>query len=409
MNTPGPIAEIFSQGEEVVTGQIADTNAAWLSQELITLGFDVTRHTAVGDRVDALIGLLQEIAPRADCCLCTGGLGPTGDDLTADAVARAFGLGLALDELALAHIEKYFDRLGVVMPTVNRKQALLPQGSFRLDNHWGTAPGFAVQHQRCWFFFLPGIPLEMREMFRHAVIPELQSRFRLRPRRLITLRTFGAGESVLQERLSRIDLPPEVTTGFRATSPEVQVKLLFPAGYDDHQLEAIAQSASQALGEGVFCIEGLDEAAGGLPQIVGQMLHQHRLTLAVIETASGGLLASQCAGEPWFLEASVFPAADRLCRQFGLQPPELDDAATYTTTVAELARQLRLKTGADYALAQLSMPVDHAMAIHVSLATPSGNHHQRRLVHGEHKRQQAVAAAFSLDLLRRHLLRLAAG
>lgn len=404
MNTQTPIAEIFSQGEEVVTGQIADTNAAWLARELIALGLDVTRHSAVGDRLDDLVALLREIEHRADCCLCTGGLGPTADDLTAEAVARAFGLGLVLDEIALTHIEAHFARLGAPMPVVNRKQALLPQGALRLDNHWGTAPGFALQRARCWFVFLPGVPSEMRAMFRNGVVPELRSRLRLRPRRLVTLRTVGVGESVLQERLAKIALPPAVTLGFRASSPEVQVKLLFPAGYDENALETAIQPVLQTLGDAVFCVEGLHGTGGDLPQIVGRMLQRQGSTLAVIETASGGLLASQCASEPWFLEASVFSENARLCKYFGVQPSELDDASSHATTVTDLAQRLRLRTGADYALAQLSIPTDQTMALHVALATPSVNCHQRRLLHGERKRQQAVAAAFSLDLLRRHLL-----
>jgi molybdenum cofactor synthesis domain-containing protein len=127
-----------------VTGEIADTNAAWLSSELIGLGFDVTRHTAVGDRLEALVDLLREISRRADLCLCTGGLGPTCDDLTAEAVSLAFERPLAMDPTALTQIEDWFSRMNRDMPSVNRKQAMLPAGATRLDNLWGTAPGGAA-------------------------------------------------------------------------------------------------------------------------------------------------------------------------------------------------------------------------------------------------------------------------
>ncbi|NJD06573.1 MAG: competence/damage-inducible protein A, partial [Methylococcaceae bacterium] len=129
-----PKAEILSQGEELLHGDIADTNAAWLSQCLVRLGFDVVRHTAVGDRLDDLMNLLREIAGRSSLCLSTGGLGPTCDDLTAEAFAQAFGRPLKLDTVALAQIEHRYQRLGRAMPASNRRQALLPEGTERLDN-----------------------------------------------------------------------------------------------------------------------------------------------------------------------------------------------------------------------------------------------------------------------------------
>ena len=154
-----PTLEIFSQGEEIVTGQTVDTNAAWLSQKAVACGFTVTRHTAVGDKLGDLIVLLQDIAQRADCCICTGGLGPTSDDLTAEAVASAFNLPLEFDEFAFEQINRFFAHRNRTMPESNRKQAMLPQGAVRIDNEWGTAPGFSLDFGRCWFVFLPGVPL----------------------------------------------------------------------------------------------------------------------------------------------------------------------------------------------------------------------------------------------------------
>src|SRR5262245_1963247 len=134
-----PRAEILSQGDEVVTGQIADTNAAWLSERLTELGFDVARHTTVGDRRSDLVSVLREIAARCDLCRCTGGPGPTDDDLTAGSVAEAFDRPLQLDAVALGQIEEKFRRFGREMAPVNRRQAELPAGTARLDNDWGTA------------------------------------------------------------------------------------------------------------------------------------------------------------------------------------------------------------------------------------------------------------------------------
>ncbi|MGR9015000.1 MAG: competence/damage-inducible protein A, partial [Gammaproteobacteria bacterium] len=186
-----PILEIFSQGEEVVTGQIVDTNAAWLSEQVVNMGFTVTRHTAVGDKLDDLVDLLKEISIRADCCICTGGLGPTSDDLTAEAVAQASGMPLEFDAVAFEQIRRFFTLRNRSMPESNRKQAMFPKGAERIDNVWGTAPGFSLQIGRCWFAFVPGVPTEMRHLFLESIRHRLASRFLLRPDKLFTIRTFG--------------------------------------------------------------------------------------------------------------------------------------------------------------------------------------------------------------------------
>lgn len=253
-----PKVEIFSQGEEVVTGQVADTNAAWLSQQLVAMGFSISRHTAVGDKMDDLVDLLTEIANRADCCICTGGLGPTSDDLTAEAVAKAFNLPLQFDEVAFAQIQTYFQAKNRIMPEVNRKQAMLPQNAIRIDNTVGTAPGFCLQYQQCWFVCLPGVPSEMQHLFSETVAAELKKRFSPSPSQLITIKTRGLGESQLQEIMNQFTLPKNVQLGFRAAMGEVHTKLLFPPHYSVADAAALAAQVVEKIGDAVFAVEGLD-------------------------------------------------------------------------------------------------------------------------------------------------------
>lgn len=253
-----PSAEIFSQGEEVVIGQVADTNAAWLSQQLISLGFTLTRHTVVGDNLPDLIAVLTEIAARADCCICTGGLGPTSDDLTAVAVSQAFNLPLLFDELAFTQIQAYFRRKNRIMPELNRKQALLPQASTRIDNTVGTAPGFCLQHQNCWFVFLPGVPFEMQHLFTETVAADLKKRFTLAPLQRITIKTSGIGESELQEKINQLTLPEAVQLGFRACVTEVHTKLVFPADYPMTDIAALVAKIVEKFADKVFAVEGLE-------------------------------------------------------------------------------------------------------------------------------------------------------
>ncbi|MGH8553290.1 MAG: competence/damage-inducible protein A, partial [Methylococcales bacterium] len=270
MNQHNPGAEIFSQGDEIVSGQIVDTNAAWLSQQLIRLGFQVTRHTAVGDDPDALVFLLREIAARADCCICSGGLGPTEDDLTAEAVATAFELSLLSDLDAIVQIEAHFLKLNRPIPLVNFKQALFPDGAIRIDNRWGTAPGFSLRHERCWFAFLPGVPFEMKNMFAHAVQPELARRWPINARPLVTLRCVGVGESAIQERIQSVHIPDEVRLGFQAGPLEIQVKLLFQPEIPRDQMDSLVQSVADAIGSPVFGIDGPERACGDLVAVIGQ-------------------------------------------------------------------------------------------------------------------------------------------
>ncbi|GAB6141506.1 CinA family nicotinamide mononucleotide deamidase-related protein [Methylosoma difficile] len=394
-----PTLEIFSQGEEIVTGQIADTNAAWLSQQAVELGFLVTRHTAVGDKLDDLVALLKEIAQRADCCLCTGGLGPTTDDLTAEAVAMAFDLPLVFDETAYAQIQAFFDRRNRTMPASNRKQALLPSGAVRLDNDLGTAPGFAVQAGRCWFAFMPGVPSEMRHLFTDRILPSLPSRFPLQADRLITLKTIGLGESSIQELIAPITIPESVSIGYRASVGEVQVKLLFPYGYPDAEASQLTNLISTTLDAAVFAIDDSNKAnSSDIISVIDGLMRQQQLTLAVQETASHGLLSSHCLGADWLLSSGYQHAFS--C------PQDFGDPLTYAQQQAKSLQN----SGADCALIQIidqpqAQLADKNQTVNLSvyLQTPDANHFASYPLSGPITRKQQQAALLSLDLLRRYL------
>ena len=247
-----PRAEIFSQGEEVICGQVADTNAAWLSQRLNQMGFVINRHTAVGDKLQDLVDLLEEISHRADLCICNGGLGPTLDDLTTEAVAKAFDASLHLDAVALDQIKNYFSRRNRVMAESNRKQAYFPKGALRLDNALGSAPGFAIKSNQCWFVFLPGVPSEMRHIFNELVSDKLEKWFVLQASKLIAIKTIGIGESDLQQKFDDFLLPDTVQLGFRAKTDEVQTKLLFSADATEGEINDCVGQIVKMIGDPVY-------------------------------------------------------------------------------------------------------------------------------------------------------------
>jgi len=401
-----PTLEIFSQGEEVVTGQTVDTNAAWLSEHVVAMGFTVTRHTAVGDKLDDLVTLLREISVRADCCICTGGLGPTSDDLTAEAVAKAFDLPLEFDDIAFEQIKRFFMLRTRPMPESNRKQAMFPKGAERIDNVWGTAPGFSLQVGRCWFAFVPGVPFEMRHLFSESIRPTLASRFLLRPGKLITIKTLGVGESAIQERISAIEIPPQVQLGFRASPDDVQTKLLFPHDYPETAVAALASKVAEELGDSVFAIDGFGRASGDLVFVIDQLMTVGEHTLAVVETASQGLLAAKCIGLPWLLETRYEQSLERLGQKLAVTVNGNDLIATAQAVASEIK-----KTGAaDFVLVQLYAgdnktfhDKDQSIILYNTLLTGDGFHQTAHSVAGPIKRKQNQAALLALDLLRRYL------
>jgi competence/damage-inducible protein CinA-like protein len=401
-----PILEIFSQGEEIVTGQTVDTNAAWLSQQAVQLGFTVTRHTAVGDKLEDLIQLLKDIAQRADCCICTGGLGPTSDDLTAEAVAEAFFLPLTFDAIAFAQVQQFFANRNKTMPESNRKQAMLPQNAERINNDWGTAPGFALQQGSCWFVFLPGVPIEMRSMFTEKILPTMNSRFSLKPSKLITLRTLGIGESDIQERIKPVHVPDVVQLGFRADSDEVQVKLLFPSDYPDMAATTLLSDMLAKLGSYVFTIDGYSEATGDLVFVVDRLMTEAKHTLAVIETASQGLIAAKMLGSPWLLEMRYVQRVEKLAQKLAC----LNDADDLMATANALAVATKKNSEADMVLVQIYAgneqqfhSKEHAIKLITILLHGEHAETAMHMVAGPAKRKQNQSALLALDLLRRYL------
>ncbi len=400
-----PIAEIFSQGDEVVNGEIADTNAAWLASELAGLGFEITRHSTVGDRLPALVELLREIAGRADLCLCTGGLGPTSDDHTAEAVSQAFDLPLALDVAALAQMEDWFRRSGRDMPAVNRKQALLPRGSDRLDNRWGTAPGFSLQAGRCRFYFLPGVPREMKALFGAYLQPALPALFNLPLRRRIVLHTVGLGESALQEKLDAITLPRDLQLGFRAGGAETQVKLNFPPATAEPVIEATLAAAQTAIGPAVYAVVRDGQGPASLPAVIGTRLTPQGARVSIVETASAGLLAARCGDADWLAGLALVSDPASIPPSLGVTV-----AGEPSDVARQLAERLRVRDGVAYALVQWgdfprAALRDEAAGfdLFVAVEGPAGCQVERRRLSGTAERKRDSAAAFSLDLLRRYL------
>ncbi|HEY4435465.1 MAG TPA: nicotinamide mononucleotide deamidase-related protein YfaY [Lelliottia sp.] len=374
--------EMLSTGDEVLHGQIIDTNAAWLADLFFEQGLPLTRRNTVGDNLESLVNILRERSEHCDVLIVNGGLGPTSDDLSALAAATAKGEGLVLHEEWLAQMERFFSGRGRVMAPSNRKQAEIPASAELIDNPVGTACGFAVQLNRCLMFFTPGVPSEFKVMVEQQILPRLRQRFTLpEPPLCLRLTTFGRSESDLAQSLDHLPLPPGVSMGYRSSMPIIELKLTGPATQKAAML-ALWPEVQRVAGESLI-FEGTE----GLPAQIAQRLQSRQLSVTLSEQFTGGLLALQLsrAGAP-LLASEVVPFQQE--------------------TLAETARwasERRVKHFAGLALAVGGVDDEH---LNFALATPEGTHALRVKMsitrHSVAVRQE-VCAMMALNMLRRWL------
>ncbi|TKI04812.1 nicotinamide mononucleotide deamidase-related protein YfaY [Martelella alba] len=306
--------EMLCTGDEVLHGQIVDTNAAWLADYFFEQGLPMSARMTVGDNLSALVAAMTERSLRADILIVNGGLGPTSDDLSALAAATAAGEELVEHAGWLAKMEAFFAERGRVMAPSNRKQAMIPANAEMIDNPVGTACGFALQLNRCLLFFTPGVPSEFKVMVTEQIMPRLRERFDLPdPPICLRLTTFGRAESELASQLDPMTLPEEVVLGYRSSMPIIELKLTGPA-HERDAMELAWQQVRAVAGESAI-YEGTED----LPAQLAKRLRQRGLTLALGEHFTAGLLTWQCqsagmpvAGGEWMApaDADVASASD---------------------------------------------------------------------------------------------------
>ena len=413
------IAEILATGDEIRSGALVDSNSAWIAERLEETGIRVTRHACVGDELPRLVAEFLEIGRRADLAVVTGGLGPTSDDLTAQAAAGAVGRPTRLFPEALAAIEAFFQRKNRSMPASNTKQAMLPEGAEIIENPVGTAPGFSLEIEGCLFFFLPGVPREMQIMCRESVLPAVRRFLGPQPgvMKTRTLSSFGLTESRAADALAGFeDRFPSIKLGFRALFPEIQVKLYLHgermADIENLELEAVPW-LKQRIGESL-----ISETGETLPMVVGRLLSREGATVALAESCTGGLAAHWLTSHPgssaYFLLAAVTYADTAKHRVLGVSEDTLATlGAVSEATALEMARGVRDLAAADYGLSITGVagpgggsPEKPVGCVCFGLAGPDISLATTRQFHFENRHQnQSMAAAYSLDLLRRQLLK----
>jgi len=295
--------EMICTGEEVLAGQIVDTNAAWLGNQLMDNGLEMQRRTTVGDRLEDLVDVFVERSTYADIILVNGGLGPTADDLSTKAMADAMGVELEENSEWRNTLVTWAKDRNIELKPSNLKQALLPKGAILVDNPVGTACGFRVKLNRCWFFFTPGVPHEYKKMVLEQFIPFVKAQTSTQVNVEVTkLLTLGIGESDMAERLEKLDWPAGITLGYRSYMPYVELKLIARNVAKAAQEVAIAQ-AIKILGDGVVARHRETLAAE-----IHALLSQRDNTLSIAESLTGGDLCSQLvnfAGSSHYLKQGV--------------------------------------------------------------------------------------------------------
>jgi nicotinamide-nucleotide amidase len=408
-------AEIVTIGDELLRGEITDTNKSFLSDRLLGLDIETHYHTSVRDDAADMIDAFRRASTRSDITLVSGGLGPTRDDLTAAVLAEAFDLELVLDEDALEGIRTFFHSVGREMTENNASQACFPEGAEILPNPIGTAPGFSIALGGTRFFCMPGVPREMARMMDEQVLPRISAshsgggvvRARL-------LRTFGMGESTLDSELKDIAASGNVTLGFRTSFPDNYVRPLARADTAEdaaRALDRVCDAIRERLGPLVYG-EGDQE----LDAVVGRLLTECGMTIAVAESCTGGLIAQRItdnAGASAYFAGGVIAYANSAkVSLLGVSNAVLEEHGAVSDPVARaMAEGVRERFGADIGIATtgISGPSGGTEAkpvglVHLALAREGETQAESFVFPLDRARHRQLTAQVALDWVRRTLL-----
>ncbi len=406
-------AGILTIGNEVLCGQILDGNAAFLGRELQSLGFEICWRRTVGDRIPDIREEVTSGLARCDLLICTGGLGPTADDLTREAVARLFHSKLVLDRKLLEEIRSRFAQRGLAMPPCNRRQAMVPDKAEVLPNPQGTAPGLLFRHGSKLLILLPGVPRELEAIWEQSLRPML-ARMSGRGISVVTLRTFGLPESAVADRLKALEKAlPKGSLAYLPSYRGVDLRLTFSsvsAGSAQKSAEAAAGKIERMLGKAVY-----GRGQETMEQVVGRRLSGLRLTACTAESCTGGLVADRLTDVPgsssYFLGGAVAYSNRLKIELLGVKPETLKRyGAVSRQTALEMAEGGRRLCGGDLCMAVTGIAGPSGAVsgkpvglVFIAVSGPYGNIVQERRFVGSRRTIKEWAAQSCLDLARRYL------
>ncbi|GAB3698306.1 competence/damage-inducible protein A [Spirosoma flavus] len=409
-------AEVITIGDEILFGQITDTNTQWIGTELTNIGIRPVRKTSVGDQTDAILNVLQEAHQRADVIIITGGLGPTKDDITKKTLCTYFGVDMVRNEEALALVTGFFEKRGRAMTDLNRAQADLPANAVYMQNDWGTAPGMWFEHEGRVYVSLPGVPFEMKHLMTNRILPKLTSYLQTPIIKHKIIRTVAIGESFLAERIEAWEdaLPPHIRLAYLPSFGGVRLRLT-ATGDDNAQLDReLAEQVEKVLPlieKNVFGYDG-DE----LETVIGRLLSEKQLSLGVAESCTGGYVSSQITKVPgssaYFWGGVVSYSNVVKVNQLGVQSATLEQfGAVSEETVRQMAEGVRKALGTNVGIATSGIagpdggtPDKPVGTIWIACATDNRTV-ARLLKLGQYREQNIqLTTTYVLNLLREELL-----
>ncbi|GGA70183.1 nicotinamide-nucleotide amidohydrolase PncC [Neiella marina] len=402
---------LISTGEEILNGDIVDTNSAWLAQRLSEAGLKLSWHITVGDDMSSLLDAFRLASERSDACIVNGGLGPTSDDLSAEAAAKLNDEGLRELPEWREKLEQYYAQLNRSMPVSNLKQAMIPASGQMIDNPVGTACGFAIRHNQCRLMFTPGVPHEFKRMIDEQVIPSLLAQAQQITPQLHRWLTVGLSESLLADLLDDVTLPGGATLGYRSSMPTIEIKLSVPANTENDVLEQVLKTISDKLGDYVFVA-----GKSSLAQRIQDLMLAKQLRLAAAESCTGGMIADWLVAEAgssgYFDRGYVtysnaakmadLAVAEDLLEQFGAVSKEVAGAMAIGAAAASEADYAVSTSGiAGPTGATADKPVG---TVAFALKTPTNTYRQLLILQNRGRSMiRKQSAAIALDMLRRHL------
>lgn len=341
-------AELLTIGDEILYGQIVDTNSQWMSVELTNIGVRIVRKTSVADNEQEILNAFAEAENRADIILITGGLGPTSDDITKPCLAKYFNCGLEINQEALAEVTEFFKGRGRELTEMNRQQAALPTACTKITNPVGTAPGMWFEKGNTVFMSMPGVPHEMKRMITEQVIPRIKQKYELPVIYHKIIRTIGQGESFLAEKIAGWEkaLPDHIKLAYLPSLGEVKLRLTCfgnSLSLLEQEAEVLTEKLQSIIGSTIYAYgeEPIEVA-------IGKLLKENGLTLSIAESCTGGNVSHMITSVPGsseYFQGSIVPYSyDIKMSQLGVKEETLNQyGAVSEQTIREMAVLVRQK------------------------------------------------------------------
>ncbi len=349
--------EIITIGDEILIGQIVDTNSAWIGARFSEIGIPVSRITSIGDRRDEILNELEKALSRSEIVIVTGGLGPTKDDITKKTIAELFKCGMRRDEDTFNHVKSITEKRGFDFNVSNQSQADVPEAATVIKNHHGTAPGMMFERDGHLLFSLPGVPFEMKELINGGVIPEIISHFSLRNIVHKTIITYGIAESVLSERISGWEdsLPKYLHLAYLPGPSGIKLRL---SAYDIENKTSVADEIEKQFSilRDIIPFNFLGDESSSLVTVIADELKKKNKKLFVVESCTGGAISQTitdiCGASEYFLGSVTSYTADIKEKIVGVSDDTIEKySAVSRETVIEMALGALNISKADYSIA----------------------------------------------------------